>query len=259
MQKVLLAATALTTALMTSGCVIVVDGDSDGDSKMVRGHAARTADGYVVLDRDGDYSRLAGDLNLRGRIGGDLSLVAGDIDADDLQVGGDVSIAGGEISFSGRIGREASIAGGDIQFTATVGDELSLAGAEVDFDGRVEGEAALAAAEMTVGGWFGDELHAHAEDIRFTGEATGPVTFVSAKELNRNRRNRDRGHVEISGSLENGGQICAIDVVFTDTARVRGTITVWSENAPVTQSGAQVSGLDYQPRNGRDCDDLIDD
>lgn len=257
MQKVLLAASALTTALMTSGCVIVVDGEDD--SKMLRGHGARTVDGYVVLDRDGDYSRLAGDMNLRGRIGGDLSLVAGDIDADDLEVGGDVSIAGGDINYSGRIGREASIAGGQITFAADVGDDLNLAGGEIEFSGRVDGEAALAAGQMTVGGWFGDELHAHAEEIRFTGEATGPVTFVSAKELNRNRRNRDRGQVEISGSLENGGRICAIDVVFTETARVRGSLTVWSENPPVTRSGAQVSGLDYQPRNGRDCDDLTGD
>jgi len=257
MQKVLLAASAMTTALMTSGCVIVVDGDDD--SKMLRGHGMRTVDGYVVLDRDGDYSRLAGDVNLRGRIGGDLSLVAGDVDADDLQVGGDVSIAGGDINFSGRIGREASIAGGEITFAADVGDELNLAGGEIDFSGRVEGEAALAAGEMTVGGWFGDELHAQADEIRFTGEATGPVKLVAAEDLNRNRRNNQRGLIEISGSLAGGGQICAIDVVFTETARVRDGVTVWAENAPVTQSGAQVSGLDYQPRNGRDCDDLTED
>jgi hypothetical protein len=257
MQKVLLAATALTMALVTSGCVIVVA--DEGDAKMMRGNSTRTADGYVVLDRDGDYTRLAGDVNLRGRIGGDLSLVAGDVDIDDLDIGGDASIAGGDINFSGRVGREASIAGGEINFSAEVGDELNLAGGEIEFSGRVHGEASMAAGEMVLAGWFGDSLHAEADEIRFTGEARGPVKLVAADELRNSRRNNQRGLIEIDGTLAGGGEICAISVAFAEGSRVGSGVTVWAESAPSVASGAQVSGLDYRPRNGRDCDDLIDD
>lgn len=256
MQKVLLAATALTTALMTSGCVVVVA--DDGDGKSLR-HSARSADGYVVLDRDGDYTRLAGDVNLRGRIGGDLSLVAGDVDIDGLDIGGDASIAGGDIVFSGRVGREASIAGGEINFSAEVGDELNLAGGEIEFSGRAHGEASLAAGEMVLAGWFGDLLHAEADEIRFTGEARGPVKLVAADELRNSRRNNQRGLIEIDGTLAQGGEICAISVVFAEGSRVGPSVTVWAESAPVMETGARVSGLDYRPRDGRDCDDLIDD
>ena len=81
----------MTTALMTSGCVIVVDGDDD--SKMLRGHGMRTVDGYVVLDRDGDYSRLAGDVNLRGRIGGARAVLEKEtIRMEDFQIALDESI-----------------------------------------------------------------------------------------------------------------------------------------------------------------------
>ncbi|WP_300541669.1 hypothetical protein [Maricaulis sp.] len=257
MTKLWLAATALTASLATSGCVIVV-ADDDSDGKMLRDR--RASDGYIVLDRDGDYSRLSGDLNLRGRVGGDLSLVSGDVDMDDLNVGGEMSIAAGDVRFSGTVSGEASIAGGDVTWNGEAMDELGIASGDLDVSGRIAGEASLAAGEMRVDATFLNGLSAHAGSIVFNGEVSGPVKFVAIREMRRNRDYRgNQGRIEIGGRLHNGGQVCAVSVVFADTARIDGPLEVYAESEPRTESGARVPGLEYMPRNRRDCDDLIDD
>ena len=258
MTKLWLAATALSTALMTSGCVIVVDGDDDGVSKMR--HDARSSDGYIVLDRDGDYTRLSGDLNLRGRIGGDLSLVSGDVDIDRLDVGGDVSIAAGDVNFSGTADGEVSIAGGDVRWSGLARDELSIAAGDLRVSGRVEGEAALAAGDMNVDAVFLDELSAQAGTLRFSGEVSGPVRLVAINEIRRNRDySGDDGLVAISGRLHDGGEVCAIRVSVASSARLDGRLVVYAESEPDLAGGARADDLVYMPRNGRDCDDLIGD
>lgn len=255
MTKLWLAATALATALMTSGCVIVVADEDDG-AKMLRQH--RSADGYIVLDRDGDYSRLSGDLNLRGRLGGDLSLVSGDVDADGLEVGGEVSIAAGDVNFSGKVDGEVSIAGGDVSWDGDAGDELSIAAGDLTVRGRIAGPASLASGDMDVDAIFEDGLDAHGGSVSIRGEIHGPLELVAINEMRRNRDYDDEGDIEIGARIHDGGQVCGIRVTIASTARIDGRFEVFAEHQPVVESGARVNDLVFTPRDRRDCEDLID-
>jgi len=257
MTKFWLAATALTTALMTSGCVVVVADEDDG-GKMLRQH--RASDGYLVLDRDGDYSRLSGDLNLRGRIGGDLSLVSGDVDADELEVGGDVSIAAGDVNFKGRVDGEVSIAGGDVSWDGEAGDEFSIASGDLRVRGRIAGEAGLAAGDMDVDAVFMDGLSIRAGSVVLDGEVHGELDVVAINEMRRNRDYDDgQGDIELGARIHDGGEICGIDVTISSSARIDGRLDVFAQSEPEVERGAEVENLVYTPRDGRDCEDLIDD
>jgi len=257
MTKLWLAATALTTALMTSGCVIVVADDDDG-SKMLRQH--RSSDGYLVLDREGDYSRLSGDLNLRGRIGGDLSLVAGDVDADGLEVGGEVSIAAGDVNFKGRVDGEVSIAGGDVNWDGEAGDEFSIASGDLSVRGRISGEAGLAAGDMDIDAVFMDGLSLRAGSVTLNGEIHGPLDVVAINEMRRHRDyDNGQGDIEIGARIHDGGEVCGIRVTIASSARIDGRLDVFAESEPEVAGGARVENLVYTPREGRDCEDLIDE
>ncbi|WP_417481806.1 hypothetical protein [Maricaulis sp.] len=254
MRKAFAITAAMAAALATAGCVIVV-GDSDGEVKLR--HDDRRQDGYVVLHRDGDYSRIGGNINLRGRLGGDLSLVAGDVEADQLAVDGDVSIAGGDIDFSGRVGGEASIAGGDIDWMADVGGELSLAAGSLDVSGHIDGPASIAAASLTTSADFSDGLTANGNAVHLGGSVSGPLRIVSVGEIRSRRDYSDSdGRVELIGAIHDGGDICSRSVIVTSTARISGTLRVWAESAPELQPGAQAGNLVFVPRNGRDCEDV---
>ena len=254
MRKALAMSAALAAAMATAGCVIVV---GDGDGEVKRRHTDRSVDGYVVLDRDGDYSRIGGDINLRGRLGGDLSLVAGDVDADQLMVGGDVSIAGGDIDYSGHVGGEASIAGGDIDWNADVEGELNLASGSLNVSGDIGGEGAMAAGRLTSTADFHDGLSANGNQIHLGGSVAGELRIVSVGEIRR-RRDYDEsdGRVVLAGVIRDGGDVCARSVVLTSTARINGTLRVWAESQPEIEAGAQAGDLVFVARNGRDCEDV---
>lgn len=256
MRKAWLAAASMTAALATSGCVIVV-GDDDASFKLNRD--SRSADGYIVLNRDGGFSRLGGDINLRGRVGGDVSLISGDVDADDLDVGGDVSIAAGDINFAGRVDGEASVAGGDVDWAADVGDELSIAAGSLDVSGEIRGEASLAAGEMTLHADFRDGLKAAADQIELNGSVSGPLVLVAADEIKRNRRNdAEHGRIALDGRIADGGEVCGRTVEFGSDASISGQLLVWAESEPSYARGGQSSNVVFELRDGRDCDDLID-
>lgn len=256
MRKAWLAAASVTAALAVSGCVIVV-GDDDHDFKMNRD--SRSSDGYLVLNRDGDYSRLGGDINLRGRIGGDLSLISGDVDADALDVGGDVSIAAGDVDFTGSVDGEASIAGGDVNWDANVGDELSIAAGDLDVRGRILGEASLAAGEMTLDAQFTDGLTAAGDRIEMLGSVAGELVLVAADEIKRNRRDDPQhGLIQINGEIADGGEVCGRVVEFGSDARISGQLLVWAESEPAFAAGNQSRNVVFEARDGRDCDDILD-
>ena len=254
MRKALAMTAAMAAALATAGCVIVV-GDDDDDIKVHRG--AHSLDGFVTLDRDGDYSRIGGDINLRGRLGGDLNLVAGDVDADRLEVDGDVSIAAGDIDFTGRVGGEASVAGGDIDWSADVDGELSLAAGSLDVAGQIAGPASIAAANMNSTADFARGLNVQGNEIHLAGSISGALKVVAVDEI-RPRRDYDDedGRVQLAGVVHDGGDVCSRSLTVLSTARISGTLRVWTESEPHIEAGAQVDNIVFVPRDGRDCDDV---
>lgn len=255
MRKAWLLAGAATASLALSGCVVVV-GD-DGNGKSWNSHTY--SEGYQVLDRDGDYSRIGGDINLRGRIGADLSLISGDVDADELEVGGDVCIAAGDVDFNGSVDGEVSIAGGDVNWLGSAGSDFSIAAGELTVRGDIAGEAAMAAASMHLDAYFTDEVVAQADEMLVESRFAGPVKLVAADEIKRRRMDDpDHGLVEIAANLQAGGEICARTVVFEPGARLGGELRVWAESEPVIPAGMNASRVTFEYRDDRDCDDILD-
>ena len=254
MHKAWMATAAMLVALTTSGCVLVVSGDGDKNF-----HEFKNSDDFRVLDRDGSYSRIGGDIELTGRVGGDLSLISGDVTADELDVGGDVSLAAGDVEFRGSVGGEASVAAGDVDWAADVGGELSIAAGELNLSGYIIGEASLAAGEMTLDAVFEDGLSAAADEIYLAGRVSGELTLVAANKIRARRRNEtSHGRIELSGEIVDGGEVCTRTLRLTSTANVSGTLRVWAEQAPVIDAGAQTGNLVFEARDGRDCDEIID-
>jgi hypothetical protein len=254
MRKAWMATAAMLAALTTSGCVLVVSGDGDKDF-----NEFKNSDGFRVLDRDGSYSRIGGDIDLRGRVGGDLSLISGDVTADALEVGGDVSLAAGDVDFTGSVGGEASVAAGDVDWSADVGDELSIAAGELNVAGHIVGEASLAAGEMTLAATFDDGLSAAADEIYMAGRVRGELTLVAANKIRNRRRDEvSHGRIELSGEIVDGGEVCTRTLRLTSTANVSGTLRVWAEETPSIDAGADSGNLVFEARDGCDCDDILD-
>ncbi|WP_300552362.1 hypothetical protein [Maricaulis sp.] len=255
MRKAWLLAGAVTASLATSGCVVVVGDDGDGKSWTAHTYA----EGYQVVDRNGDYSRIGGDINLRGRIGGDLSLISGDVDADELEVGGDVSIAAGDVDFNGAVDGEVSIAGGDVTWLGSAGSDFSIAAGELTVRGDIAGEAAMAAASMHLDADFADEVIAQADEMLVEGRIAGPVKLVAAEEIKRRRMDDpEHGLIEISANLESGGDICARTVIFEPGARLGGELRIWAESEPIIPASMNASRVTFEYRDDRDCDDILD-
>lgn len=257
MRRVFLTTAILAAATALAGCVIVVRDDvNDGKDR----HNEHSINGYTMLDREGDYSRIGGDMNLRGHIGGDLSLVSGDVDASQLVVDGDVSIAGGNIQYAGQIGGDASVAGGHIDWNADVGRELSLAAGSLTVRGQISGPASIAAADLTSEADYARGLQAQGSEIHLGGSVSGPLKLVSAGDRHRSRSYRDdQGRIEIAGIVNDGGQVCTRTLTILSGARISGDLQVWAESAPVIEGDVSAANITYLARDGRDCDDLIDD
>tara|TARA_R110000868_G_scaffold2321_7_gene17312 strand:- start:29465 stop:30238 length:774 start_codon:yes stop_codon:yes gene_type:complete len=257
MRRVFLTTAILAAATALAGCVIVVS--DDGEEGKLR-HSEHSLNGYTMLDREGGYSRIGGDMNLRGHIGGDLSLVSGDVDASQLVVDGDVSIAGGNIQYVGEIGGDASVAGGHIDWNANVGRELSLAAGSLTVRGQISGRASIAAADLTSEADYARGLRAQGSEIHLGGSVSGPLQLVSAGDRHHNRSYRNnQGRIEIAGIVNDGGQVCTRTLTILSGARISGDLQVWAESAPVIEGDVSAANITYLARDGRDCDDLIDD
>jgi len=255
MRNALIATTSLLGATLLSGCVIVV---GDDDAKLHYGAETRH-DGYLVLDRGGDFSRIGGDIDLRGQLGGDLNLVSGDVTTDDLQVGGGVSIAAGDVDFSGRVAEDVSIAGGDVNFTAIGEEDVDIAAGDLFVSGRVGRDGSFAAGEMLIEAAIGRDLNAHADHMIIRSTVDGEVELVAAKEIRRRRRDDpEHGLIVMGGDFREGGDVCGITIEFEPGASIGAPMTVWAESQPNLSGVRGSSNISYIPRDGVDCDDLIE-
>ena len=254
-RKAWLASAAILAAASVSGCVILVDDDYDFDGKSYRGFAF---DQTLTLDQDGDYTAIAGDMTISGRLGGDLELVAGDLDITNIDVGGDVSLAAGDVNFTGSVRGETSIAGGDVDFAAYTGDELNIAGGDVTVIGDADGDANLAGGEVTASGRFGGDLNVAGGQVRLSGSVSGRLIAEAGDDYRRNR-GRDYGFMTLDAHLAEGGEVCAIRLEIGPNARFDANVVAWVQEEPVFDAAADASRLEWRARDGRDCDDLIED
>ncbi|MBO6728190.1 MAG: hypothetical protein JJ910_00485 [Maricaulis sp.] len=237
MRNALIATTSLLGATLLSGCVIVV---GDDDAKLHYGAETRH-DGYLVLDRNGDFSRIGGDIDLRGQLGGGVSIAAGDVD------------------FSGRVAEDVSIAGGDVNFTAIGEEDVDIAAGDLFVSGRVGRDGSFAAGEMLIEAAIGRDLNAHADHMIIRSTVDGEVELVAAKEIRRRRRDDpEHGLIVMGGDFREGGDVCGITIEFEPGASIGAPMTVWAESQPNLSGVRGSSNISYIPRDGVDCDELIE-
>lgn len=280
-MKTLSLGAALLCIAGTAGCMNASIETGGTHSTSIGGDMTRT------YDQDSSLSLIGGNMDLGGRVGSDVSLVGGNIDLD-MDIGGDLSIAGGNLEIRGRIADDASIAGGAIDWRADVGEDLDIAGGDITLEGEVgrdleaagselviaertviRRDAAMAAARIEMNGHVQGRLEATAAYVQIRGSVDGFALIEADPRSGRRgwraqadedgmRAGSTNGLVEITGSLGDGAAICARRVNILHNADVSGDLRIWADHEPDIAAGAAVGPVDYQSRNGRDCDDIID-
>lgn len=269
-------ATGCTNAAMAHGS------EAQGSGISIGGNMNRT------LDQDGDLSLIGGNMDLRGRVGGDVSLVGGNIELD-IEIGGDLSVAGGNMEVDGSVGEDASIAGGDIEWRADVIEDLEIAGGDMTIDAtiggdleaasgemeitrgsHIRGNAELAAAQIQLNGQIDGSLEAAGAFIQVRGEVGGETWLMADPQEGRRswhaeidedgaRAGSTNGLVEISGEFGDAVNVCARRVNILRNAEMTGPVRIWADSEPDIASGASLGDMQFENRDGRDCDDIFDD
>lgn len=184
----------------------------------------------LELDQDRSVQFLAGDVTLRGRVGGDISGLAGNvlIDAD---VTGSISLAAGDITVRGSVGRDVSVAGANIEVLADVYGGVDVAGADIRVAGRVNRSLAAGGALVV---------------IEPTAEIAGNMD-IAASEIRMNGvgQGRFQGRartIYIEGTIAGNVELTAGNVEIAPGAQIGGDLLVRGPNAPVIAEGAQILG-----------------
>ncbi|PIW30212.1 MAG: hypothetical protein COW29_04475 [Rhodobacterales bacterium CG15_BIG_FIL_POST_REV_8_21_14_020_59_13] len=219
-MKAILLITAAATAL--AGCSYSARGPAENRSVE---RAGLVASGDVDATGSAEYSGLFVDAG--GNISRDLSLAGANV-VSDARVGGNLNIEGARIRFTGSVEGDTEIAGAAIYLDGLFGGRMEVIGARAIIDGNILGELDATGTRFNLRGNFASPVH-----IRGSGD---------------NGRN---GRVMVSGTLEQGGYICARHVNFRSNARVNGALHIIAEARP-DWDGA----FDYEPLGPRDCEDI---
>lgn len=187
---------------------------------------------------------------------------AGLVASGDVNATGSAEYAGMFVDAGGNIDRDLSLAGANVTSDARVGGDLEIEGARIRFTGRVDGDTEIAGATMYLNGYFGGRMEIMGARATIDGDIIGELDalgarfnldgrFASPVHVVGGGREGHNGRVVVSGTLQQGGYICAQRVDFRRTASVSGALTVIAEHRP---DGAQ--SFEYEALNGRDCEDI---
>lgn len=203
------------------------------------------------VEGNGEFSAAAIDVD--GSFGGNLVLSGAAIDAR-ARVGGRLSADGGAIDFEGAVSGPAEFNGGAVDIEAAFGDDVEInAGAlGVDRDSVFAGDVDIAAGALHFSGRVEGRLMAEVGDAEFDGVAVGPIE-ISAERRRGMFNRRDRSEITIAGQIQQGGSVCAHEVIFESGAEVSGTLTVTADGMPEYPSGFDSSNIRYVERDGESC------
>lgn len=198
--------------------------------------AAQVIGGSVnmTVDRDDDLSVFAGEIDLRGRIGGELRAIGGDMNVD-AQIGGDANLAGGDIRVRGSVGGDLSVAGGDLDIETVVSGTADLAGGVVHVNAPVAGRVSAAGGFIELDRDFSgsDGVDLVAEQIVIRGSVTGDAD-LSGDEIT------------IEGTIDGDVETYADYVRIAPGATITGELRHRGPNEPDVGTGAMISGgVDY--------------
>jgi len=155
----------------------------------------------------------------------------------------DLSLSGANVVSDARVGGDLNISGARIRFTGSVAGDTDIAGATMYLDGQFGGRLEVMGARATIDGDILGDLDAMGARFNLEGRFAAPVHVVGGGGNGRN------GRVVLSGSLEQGGYICAGRVDIRRDAQVDGPLTIISDERP-DWSGS----FEYEALDGRNCE-----
>lgn len=132
----------------------------------------------------------------------------------DIETDGDLHAAGSQVSVKGKIAGKARIAGANLKIDAEIGEVLNAAAAsiEVSENAKLPLGSSLAAALIEFRGVANDNLSLYADEVVFSGQASGSVTIEGRK------------------------------VQLDETAHIEGSLTIRSSEEAVISPKATVVG-----------------
>lgn len=221
--------------------------------------SALTAPGFSQViggDVDIDGSRddvvfLGGDMNVSGRIEGDVSGIAGEalIDGD---VTGSVEIFGGDIEVRGTVGESVEIAGGDIDISADVVGDVNAAGGDVGIRGAIGGEVNAAGGNVVFSGSAGDGVNLGGGYVEISqGSEIGSNSNIVGGEVDLHGTYQgyveiEAGEVTLHGRFLDTVEVTAEEVNIASGAVITGELRVRAPSEPNVADGAEIGSVDYQ-------------
>lgn len=132
----------------------------------------------------------------------------------DIETDGDLHAAGSQVSVKGKIAGKARIAGANLKIDAEIGEVLNAAAASIEIseNAKLPLGSSLAAALIEFRGVANDNLSLYADEVVFSGQASGSVTIEGRK------------------------------VQLDETAHIEGSLTIRSSEEAVISPKATVVG-----------------
>ncbi len=130
----------------------------------------------------GDVIAVAGEVNVTGQIEGSLQVIGGTLDITG-DVGGSVRAAGGDVTISGDVGRDVIMASGSLTVRSggAIDGELLIAGNDIEVLGPVSGDIRGVASTLTIDARVGGDVDVTADEVVLLSKArvVGDLIYAS--------------------------------------------------------------------------------
>ncbi len=193
--------------ILTASFTIVLATDDEQDIK------AAGAKIRIISENATNIYAAGARVTIEGKAKQDI-WVAGALLDIDIETAGDLHAAGSRISVKGKVAGKARLAGADLKIDAEIGEILNAAAASIEIseNAKLPANTSLAGALIEFHGAAKDNLSLYADEVVFSGQASGTVTIEGR------------------------------NVQLDDTARIKGNLIIRSSEEAVISPNAIVVG-----------------
>ncbi len=193
--------------ILTASFTIVLDTDDEQDIK------AAGAKIRIISENATNIYAAGARVTIEGKAKQDI-WVAGALLDIDIETAGDLHAAGSRIIVKGKVAGKARLAGADLKIDAEIGEILNAAAASIEIseNAKLPANTSLAGALIEFHGAAKDNLSLYADEVVFSGQASGAVTIEGR------------------------------NVRLDDTARIEGNLIIRSSEEAIISPNAAVIG-----------------
>ena len=185
---------SISLILLNGLFISVLASDSEQDIKSARANVS-----IIAEDVNNIYAAGAR-VSIEGKVKENIWVAGALVDVD-TEIDGDLYAAGSKVSVKGIVTGKARVAGADLNIDAEIIEVLNAAAAsiEVSDNTKLPSNSSLAAALIEFDGTAEDNLSLYADEVVFTGQASGSVT-IEARNVNLDETARIEGDLTIRSS-----------------------------------------------------------